>query len=185
MFHEASSFLERYALAKASGFKAVEAAFPYDFTKEQVAAAKEAAGLEQILINAYPGMVPTSYDSFIKCQTLKFLNLDKGASLGFAALVGKQSEFMESLKRSLEYCEALNCKRLHIMSGKVGPEQQGSEDVLVANMKLAAPLLEAAGVTGLIEPINPYWVPGYFLNDFTIGIVLLKSFVPIFKFTFN
>ncbi len=55
------------------------------------------------------------------------------------------------------------------MSGKVTPDQPGSEDVLVSNLKNAAPLLEAAGVVGLVEPINPYWVPGYFLNDFDMG----------------
>ena len=29
--------------------------------------------------------------------------------------------------------------------------------------------MEKAGVVGLIEPINPYWVPHYFLNDFDIA----------------
>ncbi len=56
MFQESSSLLERYGLAKAAGFKAVEAAFPYDFTKEELVSAKEAAGLEQVLINAFPGL---------------------------------------------------------------------------------------------------------------------------------
>ena len=38
-----------------------------------------------------------------------------------------------------------------------------------SNLTIAIPILEKAGVVGLIEPINPYWVPHYFLNDFDIA----------------
>lgn len=144
--------LERYALAKSSGFRAVECAFPYDFPKEEIAAAKENLGLEQILINTYPG-----------------------ANLGFAALENHQPQFMESLNRSIEYCQALKCSRLHIMSGKVSGDVQGSEEVLKDNLIKALPLLEQAGIVGLIEPINPYWVPNYFLNDFNVGQRLVQE----------
>ena len=46
---------------------------------------------------------------------------------------------------------------------------QGSIEVLKSNLTRAIPILEKAGVVGLIEPINPYWVPHYFLNDFDIA----------------
>ena len=52
------------------------------------------------------------------------------------------------------------------MSGR-GPGV--SEVTLRKNLLLALPLLKAAGVTGLIEPINHYSVPGYFLSDFDLG----------------
>lgn len=55
MFTEATSILERYALAKEAGFKAVETGFPFGFTLEQVKQAKEAAGIEQVLINLNTG----------------------------------------------------------------------------------------------------------------------------------
>lgn len=55
MFAEASSVLERYALAKAAGFKAIESGFPLGFTLEQVKEAKESAGIEQVLINLKTG----------------------------------------------------------------------------------------------------------------------------------
>ncbi len=51
------------------------------------------------------------------------------------------------------------------MSGKA----EGSEATLRKNLKSAVPLLEEFGVIGLIEPINSYSVPGYFLNDFDLG----------------
>lgn len=56
MFTEASSMLERYALAKEAGFKAVESGFPFGFTLDQVKEAKEKSGLEQVLVNLKTGM---------------------------------------------------------------------------------------------------------------------------------
>lgn len=47
--------LERYALAKDAGFKAVESGFPWGLTVEQVKDAKEKAGVEQVLINLKTG----------------------------------------------------------------------------------------------------------------------------------
>ena len=35
----------------------------------------------------------------------------QGTSLGFAALDGREADYMDSLKRSIEYCKALDCKR--------------------------------------------------------------------------
>lgn len=47
--------LERYKLAKNAGFKAVETGFPLGLTKQQVVEAKNAAGIQQVLINIYTG----------------------------------------------------------------------------------------------------------------------------------
>lgn len=55
MFPEGATILERYALAKEAGFKAVESGFPFGHTLEQVQQAKENAGIEQVLINLKTG----------------------------------------------------------------------------------------------------------------------------------
>ena len=149
---ETTNLLERYSLAKQSGFQAAECAFPYAFTKEELAKVQSEAGLQQIL-----------------------LNTDPGASLGFAALVNHEQKFMDSLQKSIDYCQAVNCQKLHIMSGKVTDDVQASIQVLKDNLKKAAPLLQKAGIVGLIEPINPYWVPNYFLNDFDIAEEIIKE----------
>lgn len=57
MFLEQESLLQRYDAAKSSGFKGVELWFPYDIPIEEIAKKREESGLEQILINAYPGNV--------------------------------------------------------------------------------------------------------------------------------
>ena len=87
MFTEAGSLLERYSLAQRAGFAAVETAFPYDHPAEDLVKAKaKAGGLQQVLINVEPG-----------------------DSLGYAALDGKEAEFMQSLEKAVAYCKALNC----------------------------------------------------------------------------
>lgn len=55
MFTEGATILERYALAKDAGFKAVETGFPFGHTLEEVKKAKENAGVEQVLINIRTG----------------------------------------------------------------------------------------------------------------------------------
>ena len=55
MFKEVGDVPLRYAAAKKAGFKAVESAFPVGFTAEEVKKAQESAGVEQILLNIYPG----------------------------------------------------------------------------------------------------------------------------------
>ena len=87
LFVETSSLAERYRLAAKAGFRAVEVAFPYEVSAGELARAKAEAGVEQVLINAFPG--DTS---------------------GLAALA-KEQEFLQSMKKSLEYCKALDCKR--------------------------------------------------------------------------
>ena len=54
------------------------------------------------------------------------------------------------------------------MSGVQG-DCQGHEDVLRENLAKAIPLLMDADIVGLIEPINPYSLPKYFLNTFELG----------------
>ena len=46
---------------------------------------------------------------------------------------------------------------------------KANEDTLKKNLAAAIPLLEKAKVVGLIEPINSYSVPNYFLSSFELG----------------
>ena len=52
---ETSDLLKRYRLAKDAGFKAVEVAFPYDIPKELLKEVKYGTGLDQVLLNTFPG----------------------------------------------------------------------------------------------------------------------------------
>eukprot|EP00094_Tigriopus_californicus_P013267 TCALIF_12831-PA protein Name:"Similar to Hyi Putative hydroxypyruvate isomerase (Mus musculus)" AED:0.12 eAED:0.12 QI:8/0.5/0.66/1/1/1/3/114/201 len=88
MFQEVP-LAQRFNAAKEAQFKAVEMAFPYEMSAQEIARIKEESGLEQILINVFPG-----------------------PALGFAALDGQETAFMDSLVKSVEYCNALKCKKV-------------------------------------------------------------------------
>ncbi|XP_019868532.1 putative hydroxypyruvate isomerase isoform X2 [Aethina tumida] len=150
-------FLERYKLAKESGFKAVETGFPFGFTQEQVVQAKNSAGIDQILINIYTG------------------DVSKG-ELGFAAIPGKENEFKESIQTTIRYAKELGAKKIHIMSGKVeGTITQNNDRVYEENLRYAVSLLEPENILGVIEPINKYSVPNYYMNCYDKALSVVKK----------
>ncbi|CAH1153444.1 unnamed protein product [Phaedon cochleariae] len=149
--------LERYHLAKAVGFRAVETGFPFGFTKQQVVEAKKAANVDQILINIYTG------------------DVTKG-ELGFAAIPGKDSEFRESINLTIDYAKALGVKKIHIMAGKIEGNITSAHDAAYENnLRYAVDLLVKENLLGLIEPINKYSIPGYYMNCYDKALSVIKK----------
>lgn len=143
-------FLDRYAAAAADGFEAVECLFPYAWPQQEVAARLHGAGLQQVLINAPPG------DWAVRER-------------GIAALPGREDEFRRSLsEQALPYAQALACPRIHVMAGLVPAGSPGQRermlDTFRANLAWAANQAASAGVTLLIEPLNPRDMPGYLFS---------------------
>lgn len=61
--------------------------------------------------------------------------------------------------------------RIHLMAGKL--QQAPTKDhhiTYIKNLKYAASVLAAENITGVIEPICKYGVPGYYLNSYDDGI---------------
>uniref|UniRef100_A0A1L8E286 Putative hydroxypyruvate isomerase n=1 Tax=Nyssomyia neivai TaxID=330878 RepID=A0A1L8E286_9DIPT len=149
MFTESGSLLERYTQARLAGFRGVESAFPKGFSIDEVLTAKQS--LSQVLLNIRTGTVA-------------------GGELGVAALHGDSKDYQEAfrsdLQTTVDYAKALECKKIHIMAGKVQEATEDNHGVYVENLKYAAGLLEKEGIVGLIEPINRYAVPGYYLNSY-------------------
>lgn len=156
MFLETPSIIERYRLAKEAGFKAVESGFPFGFSIKEVSDAKKNAGVEQILINVYTG------------------DVSKG-ELGFAAIPGEEENFRKSIDLTIEYAKALNCKKIHVMSGKVNQVTSANDDVYVKNLSYAADRFSKEGIVGVIEPINSVTVPNYYMNSYQKGLDVIKK----------
>lgn len=56
------------------------------------------------------------------------------------------------------------------MAGKhTEPVDEKNDAFYLANLRVAAQLLNEANLIGVIEPINKYSVPGYYLNCFDKG----------------
>lgn len=156
MFQETASLLERYMLAKKAGFRAVECAFPYTHTLQEIVDAKSKAGVDQVLINVYVG------------------DVSKG-EFGFAAIPGKEEAFRDSISLSVNYAKALKCKIIHIMAGVVISPSEENDEVFEKNLRLAASVFEKEKIIGVIEPINGYSIPNYYMNDFKKALTVIKK----------
>lgn len=151
-------FLDRFECAARDGFEAVEFLFPYEWAAADLASLLTDNRLTQVLFNLPPG------------------SWERG-DRGLACLPGRTSEFRESVDLALEYASALNCKRLHVMSGLVG--DQADRDTLratyIENLRHAADHAAHQGVTLLIEPLNSHDMPGYFLNSVSCALDVIAA----------
>uniref|UniRef100_A0A3P8UL55 Putative hydroxypyruvate isomerase n=2 Tax=Cynoglossus semilaevis TaxID=244447 RepID=A0A3P8UL55_CYNSE len=141
LFTELPDFSQRIRAAAAAGFRAVEAAWLYDCELKELQKAREEAGVEVVLINSPPGNT-------------------KAGELGLAAVPGKEEDFKQGLAVAVKYAKALDCRRIHLMAGRVPAGSHRAavvkemEAVFVQNLRYAADVLSEEGITGLIEPIN-------------------------------
>lgn len=135
-------FLDRFAAARAAGFRGVEFMFPYAFEAGDIRARLDETGLQVVLFNLPPG------------------HWDKGER-GFTALPGRENEFAARLEMALNYAEALGCRRLHAMAGLT--THGAIREAYIANLTLAADWAKPLGIDILIEPINTRDMPDYFL----------------------
>ena len=149
-------FLDRFAAAARDGFRAVEFLFPYAFAPQDIAARLRDHGLQLVLFNAPPAGSDRAAMAAAWDQ----------AARGTAALPGREAEFRAGVLEALRYAEALNCPRIHVLSGIVPPgvERESLKDLCVGNLRWAAEQAGAAGRDILIEPINLRDMPRYFLN---------------------
>lgn len=140
-------FMDRFAAARAAGFKAVEYLFPYAFDKAELAKALRDNGLQQVLHNLPAG------------------DWDAGER-GIACHPDRVAEFRDGVGRAIEYARALGCPQVNCLAGKLpaGVSLEAAHATLVSNLGFAAAQLKTAGIKLLIEPINSYDIPGFFLN---------------------
>lgn len=55
------------------------------------------------------------------------------------------------------------------MAGKVEESKEENDTVYVNNLKYASKILEKENLLGVIEPINSYSVPNYYMNCYNKG----------------
>jgi hydroxypyruvate isomerase len=151
-------FLDRFEAARDAGFKGVEYLFPYGFEKEALAERLQEFGLTQVLHNLPAG------------------DWDKGER-GIAVLPGREAEFREGVARAIDYAKALNCRQVNCLVGiaPAGVDAGTLHRTVVENLRYAATQLKQAGVKLLIEPINTYDIPGFYLNTTRQALDLIEA----------
>lgn len=158
-------FMERFQQARAAGFTAVEAGFvaaeptfPYEYDIDAIAAEVGRLRLRQVLFNLPVG------------------NREKG-DRGIAAHPARRQEFRDGVQVAVDAARRLDCRLLNCLVGLRDeaipyPEQRAC---LVDNLRLASRTLETAGLTLLVEAVNTYDLPRFFLSRSADVISLLEE----------
>jgi len=140
-------FLDRFERAAQAGFEAVEFLFPYPFAAAEIKSRLDANRLRLVLHNLPAG------------------DWDAGER-GIGCHPDRVAEFRDGVGRAIEYATTLGAPQLNCLAGKVpaGVDEALLRKTFVANLKYAAAEFKKAGLKLLIEPINTYDIPGFYLN---------------------
>lgn len=135
---------EAIVRAAAHGFDAVECHFPYKTPTADVVNALNNAGLQMLGLNTVKG------------------NIAEGDN-GLCALPDRIDEARASIDQAIEYAAATQTQNVHVMAGIT--EGKKATDTFVDNLSYACEKAASSNITILIEPLNPYDAPGYFLRN--------------------
>jgi len=140
-------FLDRFERAAKAGFEAVEFLFPYAWPAAEIKSRLDANKLKLVLHNLPAG------------------DWDAGER-GIACHPDRVEEFRSGVAKAVEYAKVLGVPQLNCLAGKApaGVADAVLRQTFVANLKFAAAELKKAGLKLLIEPINTYDIPGFYLN---------------------
>lgn len=157
MFGEVE-FLDRFGAAATAGFKGVEYLFPYAFGAAEIATRLQDNGLSQVLFNLPAG------------------DWDAGER-GIACHPDRVDEFRAGVDKAIDYAGTLDCKQLNCLAG-IAPEGTPDDDLrktFVGNVQFAAEKLQAAGIKLMIEPINVFDIPGFYLSRTTQALDIVAE----------
>ena len=141
---------EAIRAAAAAGFDAVECHWPFDVPTADVKAALAETGLKMLSLNTVPG---------------------RAGDHGLAALPHRKEEARAAIDQAVAYAHAIDAGAVHVMAGcSQGPE---AHRTFIENLRYAVSV--AAGTTLLIEPLNRYDVPGYFLQSTDQAVAIIEE----------
>ena len=139
-------FLDRFERAARAGFEAVEFLFPYAYSVGELKDRLETNRLKLVLHNLPAG------------------DWDAGER-GIACLPDRIDEFRGGVGAAIEYAKTLGVPQVNCLAGKAaGVPEHLLHQTFVENLRYAAGELKRAGIKLLIEPINTYDIPGFYLN---------------------
>jgi len=151
-------FLKRFEAAADAGFRGVEFLFPYQFDVREIAEQLARNQLELVLHNFPPG------------------NWDAGER-GIACHPDRIPEFEASVAQAVYYAKILGVRQLNCLAGILpdGVDEATAHRTLVRNLSFAADQLQQEHIRLLIEPINTFDIPGFFLSHTRQALQLIAD----------
>ena len=158
MLYNEAPFLDRFALAARDGFEAVEFLFPYAWPAAELRRRLDDNGLKLVLHNLPAG----DWD---------------GGERGIAILPDRVAEFRAGVAKAIEYARTLGAPQLNCLAGKTpaGVADAVLRNTLIENLRYAAGEFKRAGLKLLVEPINTYDIPGFYLSRSAQTIEMLDE----------
>ena len=151
-------FLDRFERAAKAGFEAVEFLFPYAHAAEDIKQRLDAHRLTLVLHNLPAG------------------DWDAGER-GIACHPDRTQEFRQGVGKAIEYASVLGVPQLNCLAGKapVGVSADALRKTFIANLQYAAAELNKAGLRLLIEPVNTFDIPGFYLSGTAHALSILDE----------
>ena len=151
-------FLDRFEAAARAGFNAVEFLFPYAFTAAEIRQRLDEHKLQLVLHNLPAG------------------DWDAGER-GIACHPDRVDEFCSGVATAITYATTLGVKQLNCLAGKAPPDVSESllRRTFIDNLRYAASELKKSGLSLLIEPINTFDIPGFYLNRTAQALAILDE----------
>jgi hydroxypyruvate isomerase len=151
-------FLERFERAARAGFGAVEFQLPYAFEPQAIRRELDTNHLSAVLHNLPAG--------------------DWSAGeRGTACHPQRVEEFRAGVQKGIDYALALGVPQLNCLAG-IAPAGERAEllhRTLVDNLRFAADALQCAGLKLLIEPINTFDIPGFYVHGTLQALEILDE----------
>lgn len=137
------SLPEAIISAKAAGFDAVECHWPYETPAAAVKQALQDTGLTMLGLNTSRG------------------NTSAGEN-GLSALPDRVKDAQAAIDQALHYAAEIGTPNIHVMAGFADGAE--AHETFVSNLAYACEKASKNGQSILIEPLNKYDAPGYFLQ---------------------
>lgn len=152
------AFAQRFARAAQAGFDTVECQFPYELPAAEVKSLLEANRLTMVLHNL-PAGDWNAGDRGIACDPARV------------------DEFRAGVAQAIAYATVLGVKKINCLAGKppAGVSDAQARQMLVANLRFAAAELARHDIALLVEPINRYDIPGFWLDSTAKAIDVLDE----------
>jgi len=130
--------------AALNGFDAVECHFPFSTPASETKAALTKTGLQMLGLNTIKG------------------DESKGDN-GLCAIPERIDEARAAIDQAIEYAALIDTPNVHVMAGNAAGT--AADKTYLDNLHYATSMASKHGITILIEPLNPYDAPGYYLNS--------------------
>jgi hydroxypyruvate isomerase len=158
MLYNEVPFLERFERAAAAGFRAVEFLFAHNVDQDGVERELRRHGLELVLFDPEGGDFPAG-------------------DRGYLCDPGRRDHLVKTVEDAIATARRLGCRRLNVLAGNrpPGASEADMRRTVVENLKRAAVLARAAGITLLVEALNTWESPKYFLDRSRLGLEIVRE----------